>query len=91
MVSFQLPVLHAQVEHFGTALLDGAPEMLMREACVWEVFFPMARQPLGCLGRLIFRGFTITQFRHTTFGRTPLDECEKFTYHKLLTHLIKVM
>jgi hypothetical protein len=30
-------------------------------------FSPMARQPLGGLGRLIFRGFTITQFfRHTT-------------------------
>jgi hypothetical protein len=34
----------------------------------------MAWQPLGALGRLIFRGFTITLFRHTTFGRTPLDE-----------------
>jgi hypothetical protein len=34
----------------------------------------MARQPLGGIGRLIFRGFTITLFRHTTFGRTPLDE-----------------
>jgi hypothetical protein len=26
------------------------------------------------LGLLIFRGFTITHFRHTTLGRTPLDE-----------------
>jgi hypothetical protein len=34
---------------------------------------PMARQPLGGLGRLIFRGFTITHFRHTTLGRAPLD------------------
>jgi hypothetical protein len=34
----------------------------------------MARQPLGGLGRLIFRGFTITHIRHTTLGRTPLDE-----------------
>jgi hypothetical protein len=34
----------------------------------------MARQPLGGLGRLIFFGFTITLFRHTTVGRTPLDE-----------------
>jgi hypothetical protein len=35
----------------------------------------MSRQPLGGLGRLIFRGFTITLFfRHTTFGRTSLDE-----------------
>jgi hypothetical protein len=38
------------------------------------IFFPMARQPLGGLGRLIFRGFTITHIRHTTLGRTPLDE-----------------
>jgi hypothetical protein len=37
-------------------------------------FFLMARQPLGGLGRLIFRGFTITLFRHTTLSRTPLDE-----------------
>jgi hypothetical protein len=34
----------------------------------------MARQPLGVLGRLIYRGFTITILRHTTLGRTPLDE-----------------
>jgi hypothetical protein len=34
----------------------------------------MARQPLGGLGRLIFRGFTITLFRHTTICRTPLHE-----------------
>jgi hypothetical protein len=34
----------------------------------------MARQPLGGLGRLIFRFFTITRFRQTTVGRTPLDE-----------------
>jgi hypothetical protein len=33
----------------------------------------MARQPLGGLGRLIFRGFTITLLTHTS-GRTPLDE-----------------
>ena len=37
-------------------------------------FFSMARQPLGGLGRHIFRGFTITLFRHITLGRTPLDE-----------------
>jgi hypothetical protein len=35
--------------------------------------FPMSRQPLGGLGRLIVRGFTII-LRHTTVGRTPLDE-----------------
>jgi hypothetical protein len=34
----------------------------------------MVQQPLGGLGRLIFRGFTITHFRHTTLGRTPLNE-----------------
>jgi hypothetical protein len=37
-------------------------------------FFPIAQQPLGGLGRRIFRGFTITHFRHNTVGRTPLDE-----------------
>jgi hypothetical protein len=38
-------------------------------------FLPMARQPLGGLGRLIFRGFTITKCdREAIFGRTPLDE-----------------
>jgi hypothetical protein len=36
-------------------------------------FFSMAQQPLGGLGRLILRRFTIT-LRHTTLGRTPLDE-----------------
>jgi hypothetical protein len=35
---------------------------------------PKVRQPLGGLGLLIFRGFAITHFRHTTLGRTPLDE-----------------
>jgi hypothetical protein len=30
-----------------------------------QFFFPMARQPLGSLGRLIFRGFTITHFFDT--------------------------
>jgi hypothetical protein len=39
-----------------------------------KILFSMARQPLGGLGRLIFRGFTITLFRHSTLGRTPLDE-----------------
>jgi hypothetical protein len=34
----------------------------------------MARQPLGGQGSLILRGFTITHFRHTTLGRTLLDE-----------------
>jgi hypothetical protein len=46
----------------------------------------MSRQPLGGLGRLIFRGFTIT-LRHTTLGRTPLDEgpaCRRDLY--LTTH-----
>jgi hypothetical protein len=39
------------------------------------LFFPMARQPLGGLGRLIFsRLHDHTLFRHTTLGRTPLDE-----------------
>jgi hypothetical protein len=37
-------------------------------------FFFKARQPLGGPGRLVYRGFAITHFRHTTVGRTPLDE-----------------
>jgi hypothetical protein len=37
-------------------------------------FFSMARQPLGGLCLLIFLGFAITHFRHTTLGRTSLDE-----------------
>jgi hypothetical protein len=48
----------------------------------------MARQPLGGLGHLIFRGFTITH--HTTLGRTPLDEgpaCRRDLY--LTTHNIQ--
>jgi hypothetical protein len=35
--------------------------------------FTMAREPLGGLGRLIVSGFAIT-LRHSTLGRTPLDE-----------------
>jgi hypothetical protein len=42
-------------------------------AIVKLIFFSLAWQPLGGLGRLIFRSFTIT-LRHTTLGRTPLDE-----------------
>jgi hypothetical protein len=42
---------------------------------VWRIlFFLMARQRLGNLGCLILRRFTITLFRHTALGRTPLDE-----------------
>jgi hypothetical protein len=37
-------------------------------------FYPMARQPLGGLGRLIFFEVSRSHFRHTTIGRTPLDE-----------------
>jgi hypothetical protein len=37
-------------------------------------FFHMAGQPLGGQRLLIFRGFAITLFRHTTLGSTPLDE-----------------
>jgi hypothetical protein len=48
--------------------------MMMAVTGIIILFFSMARQPLGGLGRLIFRGFTITLFRHTTLERTPLDE-----------------
>jgi hypothetical protein len=43
----------------------------------------MAQQPLGGLGLLMFRGFTITHFRHTTLGRTPLDEGPAARYRDL--------
>jgi hypothetical protein len=43
------------------------------KSCI-KFFSPMARQPLGGLGVLIFRGFAITVFRHTTLSRTPLNE-----------------
>jgi hypothetical protein len=43
--------------------------------CVREFFFPMAQQPLfECLGLLISRFHDDTHLRHTTLGRTPLDE-----------------
>jgi hypothetical protein len=52
---------------------------LMRDTCPAHLILLYSSSsngstPLGGLGRLIFRGFTITLFRHTTFGRTPLDE-----------------
>jgi hypothetical protein len=37
------------------------------------IFFPMARQPLGGVGRLIFEA-SRSHIRHTTLSRTPLDE-----------------
>jgi hypothetical protein len=38
-------------------------------------FFPMARQPYMGLGLLVSSRFhDHTQLRHTTLGRTPLDE-----------------
>jgi hypothetical protein len=59
------------------------PEILCGGFC----FLQWLDSPLGGLGRLIFRGFTVTRFRHTTFGRTPLDEgpaCRRDLY--LTTH-----
>jgi hypothetical protein len=46
---------------------------IMERTRTQQAIFLGARQPFGGLGRLIFRGFTIT-LRHTTLGRTPLDE-----------------
>jgi hypothetical protein len=55
-------------------------------ACYRYIFvFAMARQPLGGLGLLIVRGFTIT-LRHTTLGRTPLDEWPARRRDHLTTH-----
>jgi hypothetical protein len=44
-------------------------------------FFSMPRQPLGGQGRLNFRGFKITLFKHITLGRSPLDEDVYLTTH----------
>jgi hypothetical protein len=60
-----------------SSTLRGVTELDLNLCSFSPLFFfssSMARQPLRGLGRLIFRGFTITLFRHTTFGRTPLDE-----------------
>ena len=43
-----------------------------QECSVWIFFFTMAQQPPSG-PRPHYRGFMIS-FRHTTFGRTPLDE-----------------
>jgi hypothetical protein len=39
--------------------------VIIYKLCPFYFFFPMARQPLGGLGRLIFLGFTITHFLDT--------------------------
>jgi hypothetical protein len=49
----------------------------MLSNCIWttDIFFSMARQPYMGLGLLVssrFHGHT--HLRHTTVGRTPLDE-----------------
>jgi hypothetical protein len=41
--------------------------------CGPNVSFPVAQQPKSGLGRLLLVGFQIT-LRHSTLGRTPLDE-----------------
>ena len=52
-----------QLSSDPTAVIDTSDQLLL---------FPMAHQPSGP-GSPHYRGFTIT-LRHTTVGRTPLDE-----------------
>jgi hypothetical protein len=75
------PVLKQQRKYFLTSYNGIA----CNGTTVYCFFFPMARQPLEGLGRLIFRGFTIT-LRHTTLGRTPLDEWPTRRRDYLTTH-----
>jgi hypothetical protein len=72
IVPFLYVFLESAVNIYYSGLTCGGKLMQMTFKLFF--FFSMARQPLGGLGRLIFRGFTITHFRHTTVGRTPLDE-----------------
>jgi hypothetical protein len=65
--------LHAQWQHFP--LLSWSTAAIFKSLSTFHlrsdelycstVFFSMTRQPLGGLGRLIFRGFTITRFLDT--------------------------
>jgi hypothetical protein len=68
--------LHQQMTDFMTTFerLAHIRDKIYNDASNAAFFFPVARQPLGGLGCLIFRGFTITLFRHTALCRTPLDE-----------------
>jgi hypothetical protein len=75
--SWEVAVLfcYFHINKFSVTLLKYVQTCYCTETLVRMFFSPsMARQPLGGLGRLIFRGFTITLYRHTTLGRTPLDE-----------------
>ena len=51
-------------------LKGGAMLLLIIVRCI---FFQWLDRPLGAYAASFFRGFTIT-LRHTTVGRTPLDE-----------------
>jgi hypothetical protein len=71
-----LPEIGSKLDSFGwgkgsvtkrSSMSYGASSIInyRTRSCQWSLFFPMARQPLGGLGRLIFRGFTITHFLDT--------------------------
>jgi hypothetical protein len=48
--------------------------MLTSQHFIFIIFLPMAQQPLVGLGLLIIEASRSHSVRHTTLGRTPLDE-----------------
>jgi hypothetical protein len=61
-------VCHIFTQHNWKSCLKKYSLCKLKAVCVSlksQFFFPMAWQPLGGLGRLIFRGFTITHFLDT--------------------------
>jgi hypothetical protein len=55
-------------------LLKYSPELRVYLLLISDIVICFFFQYLGGLGLLVFRGLAITHFRHTTVGRTPLDE-----------------
>jgi hypothetical protein len=49
----------------GQSLLLNGVAVILHVGNQPYIFFSMARQPLGGLGHLIFRGFTVTHFLDT--------------------------
>ena len=62
---------HKHHQHFNSHVLSLLCSLNIRDKVF---FFLWLDSPVGGLGFLIFRSFVITQFRHTTLGRTSLDE-----------------
>ena len=74
MVIFLLiqPLILSLIEYFSLREV-GSTYLSVVLWCLWPVGSSMAQQPLCGQGPPHYRGFTIL-LRHTTLGRTPLDE-----------------